>query len=63
MNLIIVVLVSVKRLSKALRFCRSIFYPQWAHMHIASITGVGKLLLIIFYVIVSVLVNEVLVNC
>ena len=50
MNLIVALLVSAKRLSKALRFCRSILLISTInniHMHIVPVTDVDNLLLLI----------------
>ena len=67
MNLIIVLLMSVKRLSKALSFfTKHTYIHNTKHMHITSVTGVGKILFL-FLVVVSVIINEILVlkvlNC
>ena len=61
MNPTVELLASVKRIRKALRFCRSIFISTIVHiMHIASVTHVDKLLYL-FLVVVSAIFNEVLV--
>ena len=62
MNLIIVLLASVKRLSKAVRFCKSILLHihNSTHMPITSVKGVDKLLLLVM-VVLSAIFNEVLV--
>ena len=62
MNLIIVLLASVKRLSKALRFSRSIllYIHNSTHMPIVSVKGVDKLLLLVM-VVLSAIFNEALV--
>ena len=68
MNLIIVLLASVKRLSVALiidyNLCfkvswKHIYVHNIAYMHIASVTGVDKLLLLVL-VVVSAIFNEAL---
>ena len=62
MNMIIVLLMSVERLSKTLKFRGSMFISTTAHtdMHITSVTAVDKLLYS-FLVVVSAIINEALV--
>ena len=50
----IVLLESVKRLSKALRFFGGIFISTIAHMHIALVTCVDKLLLLILVILLAI---------
>ena len=60
MNLIIMLLSSVEKLGKAVRFCGNIFIftiaPTSTDMHIASVMSVDKLL-ILFLVLVSAIFN------